>query len=75
MKAAMMMVDLRHTEQSRSPYMPRKIRQVLWWLLAGFLIYAIVTSPNQAADILASVWDIIEQGFRNIGRFFEALID
>jgi len=55
--------------------MPRKIKQVLWWLLAGFLIYAIVTSPNQAADILASVWDIIEQGFRNIGRFFEALID
>ncbi len=54
--------------------MPPRIKQILLWLLFGFLIYAIVTSPDRAADILQAFWDIIADGFRNIGRFFEALM-
>ncbi|MGB3257462.1 MAG: hypothetical protein WBG89_06725 [Ornithinimicrobium sp.] len=54
--------------------MPPRIKQILLWLLFGFLIYAIVTSPDRAADILRAFWDIIADGFRNIGQFFEALI-
>ncbi len=54
--------------------MPGKIKSVLWWLLFGFLVYAIITSPDRAADIVAAFWDIIEQGFKNIGQFFEALM-
>lgn len=54
--------------------MPSKIKQILLWLLFGFLIYAIVTSPDRAADIVQAVWDIIAQGFQSIGQFFQALM-
>jgi hypothetical protein len=53
---------------------PKRIKQILIWLLFGFLIYAIITSPEKAADIVQAVWDIIYEGFANIGRFFEALM-
>lgn len=55
--------------------MPKKIKQILLWLLFGFLIYAIVTSPERAADIVQAVWDIIYEGFANIAQFFEALME
>ncbi len=54
--------------------MPTRIKQILLWLLFGFLIYAIITSPEKAADIVQSVWDILYEGFANIGRFFQALM-
>ncbi|MCE0487496.1 hypothetical protein [Ornithinimicrobium sediminis] len=55
--------------------MPAKIKQILLWLLFAFLIYAVVTSPDRAADIVEAVWDIIVQGFSSIGQFFQALMD
>lgn len=55
--------------------MPSKIKVILVWLVFGFLVYAIITSPERAADILQAIWDIIAQGFSNIGRFFAALIE
>lgn len=55
--------------------MPRNVKQILVWLLFGFIIYAIITSPDRAADIVQAVWDIIAEGFRNIGRFFSSLMD
>jgi len=55
--------------------MPPKAKVILIWLLVGFAIYAIITSPDRAADILQATVDIIAEGFRNIGRFFGALID
>jgi hypothetical protein len=54
--------------------MPTKIKQILLWLLFGFLVYAVVTSPDRAADIVQAVWDIIAQGFASIGQFFQALM-
>ncbi|MGB5952487.1 MAG: hypothetical protein WBG57_08260 [Ornithinimicrobium sp.] len=54
--------------------MPGPIKRILLWLLFGFFIYAIITSPDRAADIVEAVWDIIADGFRNIGRFFDALM-
>lgn len=55
--------------------MPRNIKQILSWLLFGFIVYAIITSPERAADIVQAIWDIIVTGFRNIGRFFGSLIE
>ncbi|USQ76607.1 hypothetical protein [Ornithinimicrobium cryptoxanthini] len=55
--------------------MPRNIKQILTWLLFGFIIYAIITSPDRAADIVQATWDIIAEGFRNIGRFFSSLME
>lgn len=54
--------------------MPAQMKRVVLWALFAFAIYAIITSPDRAADIVASVWDIIAEGFRNIGRFFENLV-
>ncbi len=55
--------------------MPGKIKAVLIWLLFGFLVYAVITSPDRAADIVQAVWDIIADGFANIGRFFQSLME
>jgi hypothetical protein len=54
--------------------MPPTIKKIILWLIFGFLIYAIITSPDRAADIVQAFWDIIADGFRNIGRFFEELL-
>lgn len=55
--------------------MPSRIKAILMWLLFGFLVYAVITSPDRAADIVQAVWDIIVDGFANIGQFFQALTD
>ena len=54
--------------------MPKNIKQILIWLLFGFVVYAIITSPERAADIVQATWDIIANGFRNIGQFFSSLM-
>ncbi len=54
--------------------MPNKIKQIILWLLFGFLLYAIFTSPDRAADVVQAAWDVISEGFSSIGRFFEALM-
>ena len=50
------------------------IKKIILWLLTIFLIYAILTSPGDAADIVASAWDVIANGVENIGRFFDELL-
>ncbi|MBW8172717.1 hypothetical protein K0651_06615 [Ornithinimicrobium sp. Arc0846-15] len=54
--------------------MPAKIKQILLWALFIFLIYAVLTDPDRAADILQAVWDIIWGGVQNIAQFFRALM-
>ena len=55
--------------------MPSTVKKILLWLIFGFLIYAIITSPDRAADIVRDVWDIIAQGFINIFQFFNSLLN
>ena len=50
------------------------VKKIVMWLLVIFLLYAILTSPNSAADIFNSVWDIIPNGVKNIARFFDSLL-
>ena len=50
------------------------IKKIILWLLVIFLIYAIVTSPGDAANIVGSAWDVIVNGVKNIGRFFDELL-
>lgn len=50
------------------------IKKIILWLLTIFLIYAILTSPGDAADIVGSAWDVIASGVENIGRFFDELL-
>lgn len=53
--------------------MPR-VKKILQWLLVAFAIYAIFTSPNQAADIVKTSAQILVDGAKSIGTFFDALL-
>ena len=50
------------------------IKKIVLWLLTIFLLYAILTSPDAAANIVGSAWDVIANGVSNIGKFFDSLI-
>jgi len=52
-----------------------RVRKVLWWTLAVFAVYSIVTAPAQAADIVSTAWNILAQGVQSIARFFDALLN
>ncbi|WP_157270358.1 hypothetical protein [Paraoerskovia marina] len=54
--------------------MPHKVKLLVVWLIVGFVIYAIVTSPDQAAGVLRGVWNVIAQGFASLGTFFSTLL-
>lgn len=51
------------------------VKKILVWLLVIFLLYAILTSPGDAADIVGSAWDIVRNGVQNIFDFFDALLN
>ncbi|WKV15929.1 hypothetical protein LP422_24180 [Janibacter limosus] len=50
------------------------IKKIVLWLLTIFLLYAILTSPDEAANIVRSAWDVVANGVGNIGTFFDSLI-
>lgn len=51
-----------------------RVKKILLWVLVAFAIYAIITSPDQAAEIVKTSWSILVDGVRNIGNFFDALL-
>ena len=50
------------------------IKKIVLWLVTIFLLYANLTSPTDAADMVGSAWDILANGVENIGQFFDSLI-
>jgi hypothetical protein len=50
------------------------IKKIVLWLLVIFLLYAIFVSPNEAASLVGTVWDIIVNGVKNVAKFFDALL-
>lgn len=53
--------------------MPKNIKTILIWGIFAFIVYAIITSPERAADIVQATWEIIATGFGNIFTFFDEL--
>ena len=51
------------------------IRRMTGWLLFAFVIYAIITAPDSAANMVGSAWDVLATGVSNIGNFFDSLIN
>ena len=43
-------------------------------LLVIFALYAILVSPDDAASLVGTIWDILVNGIKNIGRFFDTLL-
>ncbi|ACZ31375.1 hypothetical protein Xcel_2359 [Xylanimonas cellulosilytica DSM 15894] len=54
--------------------MPAKAKTFLIWLVVIFLIYAIVKSPDRAAEIVKALGDVLVNAFVAIGQFFGNLI-
>ncbi len=50
------------------------VKKIVMWLVVIFLLYAVMTSPNDAANIFGSAWDVVSNGVRNIATFFDSLI-
>lgn len=50
------------------------IKKIVTWILVIFFLYAILTNPSSAADIVGSIWEIIYNGVRNIFAFFNELL-
>ncbi len=51
-----------------------KARKVILWVVLAFFVYAIFTSPDKAADIVANIWGVIVDGFNAILQFFNSLL-
>lgn len=63
----------RYAAMQEDPTMP-PIKKIVMWLVVVFLLYAILTSPAEAADIFGSAWDVVKNGVSNIAAFFDNLI-
>ena len=50
------------------------IKRIIMWVLVIFLIYAILTNPKEASNIVGSIWDILKGGVGNIFKFFDSLL-
>jgi len=53
----------------------RHAKKIVLWTLLAFFIYAVVTSPTQAADLVHTTWNIIMEGVRGISGFFDAVLN
>jgi hypothetical protein len=51
-----------------------KVRRALLALLIIFVIYAILNSPTQAANVTSNAWDQIKEGLSAVGTFFNTLL-
>lgn len=49
-------------------------KKLLVLLVVAFVIYSIVQSPQQAADIVHTVWNMIVSGFHGIADFFNKVL-
>jgi len=53
--------------------MPSKVKTLLIWLVVIFLVYAIVTDPERAANVVTSIWEFIAGAFAGFGQFFSSI--
>jgi hypothetical protein len=52
----------------------QRVKKILLWVLVAFAAYAIFTSPDRAADIVKTSGEILADGVKSIGAFFDALL-
>lgn len=52
----------------------KHVKKIVLLAVATFFIYAIFKSPGQAANIVQAAWDIVAQGVKSIGSFFNAIL-
>ncbi|PJJ56420.1 hypothetical protein CLV56_0628 [Mumia flava] len=50
------------------------MKKALIWILIGFVIYFLVTSPDGAAGFVETIWDFILDLFEAMADFLESLL-
>lgn len=55
--------------------MPSKLKTLLIWLLAIFIIYWVIVNPDRAADSVRGVWEFISNLFSGVADFFTGLAE
>ena len=55
--------------------MPGKAKTILMWVVIVILLYAVIKSPDRAADIVQAIWDVIMGAFASFGQFVQSLIE
>jgi hypothetical protein len=53
----------------------KHVKKIVLWTLVAFFIYAVITSPNQAANIVQGAWNIIVHGVSSIAAFFNNILN
>ena len=51
-----------------------RVKKIVPLTVLAFVVYAVVRSPTQAADLVHTLWDILVQGAKGIGGFFDAVL-
>ena len=51
-----------------------RTKKVIVFLVVAFFVYALFVSPERAAGILQSIWNIIVEAFYALLAFFDALL-
>lgn len=54
--------------------MSPKVKKFLWITLVVFIIYMVIVSPQEAANIVRSALDKIGNGLNSVGQFVNALM-
>ncbi|WP_192498618.1 hypothetical protein [Ornithinimicrobium pratense] len=49
------------------------IRRILLLLVLAFFLYAVITNPDQAAEIGRAGWDLIRAGWHSLGEHVDQL--
>lgn len=53
----------------------KHVKKIVLWSLLAFFVYAIVTQPDKAANIIQNLWDLVVQAFQAIGSFFDSILN
>jgi hypothetical protein len=52
----------------------RRVWKIIGWILVIYILYAIIRSPAQAADVVRGIFEILANGVRSIATFFDSLL-
>lgn len=50
-------------------------RKIIWWIFIIFILYSIFTSPQESAEVVRTIFEIIFNGFRALGEFFRGIMN
>jgi hypothetical protein len=53
----------------------KHVKKIVLWTVVAFFIYAVITSPTQAANIVQGAWNIVVHAVSSIAAFFNSILN